>query len=429
MTEKAANMTAKSAKATNMTAKILPLTKHTLVLLSLILIPITLTPITAQGEVQITSYGSAPISGGNLYTANNRALQRALFDSVQKFFNSRPYIDQPTEITKDFTIFINSYSIINRTISTTNNRVSYVTRVYLDDEALMQWNNIIGLAKTNSTLWYDLYINGNRETTSIYQGVGQLLNAKLKNTQYYSANKQDTINNSVDLINNEGYNQAYNTYSNDNNINRLVYTSISLDYNDETLVCNITTTTSAAYKIGSPERYQPQTNISETDSLNTCINDQLPQIISSLGETIALNHYTNTNQQSFQLIIENMKDMVYINNLLKHLASRRYISGSSLQSLSTTNITYTIDTTFDIKYLSTQITKYIKNTPMTVSQNQPQQTGTTQIPTNNPDTLTNNLTDDTLNQNTPQNNAQPKPEIKSYNVEMRRTPTYIRLIF
>ncbi len=418
------------------TPKIPSMMKHTLVLLSLVLLPLTLTPTTAQGEVQVTSYGSAPISGGNLYTANNRALQRALFDSVQKFFNARPYIDQPTEITKDFTIFINSYSIINRSISTANNRVSYITRVYLDDEALMQWNNIIGLAKTNSTLWYDLYINGNRETTSIYEGVGQLLNTKLKETQFYSATKQDTINNSVDLINDQGYNQAYNAYSNDNNIDRLVYTSISLNYNDETLECNITTTTSAAYKIGSPENYQPQTNIAETDSLDTCINGQLPQIISSLGETIALNHYTNTNQQSFQLIIENMKDMVYINNLLKHLANRRYISDSSLKSLSTTNITYTIDSTFDIKYLSTQITKYIKNTPMTVPQNQPQQPNTAQIPTNNDNTeniaeniAENNPADGTLNQNIPQNNAQSKSETKPYNVEMRRTPTYIRLIF
>lgn len=402
----------------------------------------------AYGEVRITSYGSAPIPNGNLYSANHEALQRALLDSIQKFFNARPDIDQPIEINKDFTLFINSYSILNRTISETNTRVIYVTNVYLDDEALLQWNNIVGLSKTYSTLWYDLYINGNRETTSIYEGVGQLLAARLKEAQYYSASKQDEVSGGVDIVNNEGYDQAYDTYANDNEISRLVYSSISLQYDDETQECSIATETSAIYKVGKPARQDrsPATALFQADSLDACINGQLPDVVSDLGTTIASKYYTNNNIHSFQLIIENMKDIVYINNLLLHLTNRRYITESSLRSLSTTNITYTLDTTFDIKYLSTKITQYIKTTPV-VAQEPAQEPAQELAPeleqglapktepnniNNAPiDIATDNNTADTLQADTtnqPSNVAEPYTA-KPYNVEMRRTPSYIRLIF
>lgn len=390
----------------------------------------------AYGEVVVTSYGSSPISNGNLYYANQDALHRALLDAIQKFFNARPWLDQPTKINKDFKLFINSYSIVNRSISEENTRVTYIARVYLDDEALAQWNNIIGLTKTYSTLWYDLYINGNRETTSIYEGVGQLMLAKLKDAQYYSATKQGVVSSGVDIINDEGYNQAYTIYSEDREISRLVYTSINLQYDDETESCTIATETSALYKIGSPKGagVSPVVSQSQEKSLDACINDQLPSIVDNLGSEIATTYYTNNDIQSFQLIIENMKDMVYINNMLAHLSNRRYITNSSLKSLSTTNITYSLNTTFDIKFLSTKVTQYVKSTPVVNPQ-------VTQL---NPPAMPIPMTEQTpamaddgnnnanANVNAPTNpNTGTQPEIapKPYNVEMRRTPTYIRLIF
>lgn len=399
-------------------------------ILLLLLAFTTLTTTPAYGEVRITSYGSAPIPNGNLYSSNHEALQRALLDSIQKFFNARPDIDQPKEITKDFNIFINSYSILNRSISETNTRVIYVTRVYLDDEALTQWNNIIGLTKVYSTVWLDLYINGNRETTSIYEGVGQLLASKLKQAQYYSANKQQEIDASVDIVNDEGYDQAYEAYNNDDEISRLVYTSINLQYDDITMECSIATDVSATYKIGKPTKQgeEPTVATFESSSLDDCINGQLPSIVSDLSTLIASEYYTNNNIHSFQLIIENMKDMVYINNMLMHLANRRYITNSSLQSLSTTNITYTLSTTFDISQLSTKLTQYIKTTTVL-----PPATPQSITPETELDATENTLADiaeSNDEQNAQLNNAkQPDPVAKTYNVEMRRTPTYIRLIF